>query len=174
MRGIWTLCAIGALALVVASSAALAQSAIPKPAETTGAEAPAEAPKKTAKKKPGAQKCDELFEAACKDASGCSWSGGLVKADGSPPKGECVKVSKAADKGTKDSCPVMFEALCKETKGCEWAAGAPGADGKPAPGACAFSTKKKTAAAKKPVPPPAAAPAATEPPPDAFTDQQAQ
>lgn len=175
MRGIWTVWAASVIALTLGSTAALSQSAIPKPAtETTGAEGPKETPKKSTKKKTAA-KCEELFEAACKEAQGCSWSGGLVQADGSPPKGECVKVSKAADKGTKDTCPTMFEALCKETKSCEWTAGTPGEDGKLSPGTCAFTTKKKTAAAKKPEPKaetPAAAP--TEPAPDSFTDQQEQ
>lgn len=174
-------------------SGALAQDAevppaaeMPAAAEAPAAEAPAAPPAASAIPKPAAEKkpakktakkavsCDGLFEAACKEAEpNCSWSGGLMKADGTPPKGECVKVSKSADKGTKTSCPTMFEALCKETAGCEWTVGQPGADGKMPPGACAFTGKKKSAAAvKKPAPTPAAAP--KEPAPDAFTDQQAQ
>lgn len=175
MRALVSVFASLTMALIFSAASASAQSAIPKPAE--GGEAAAAAPaapaaKKTAKKKTPV-KCDGLFEGACKEASGCSWSGGLVKADGSPPKGECVKVSKTADKGTKDSCPTMFEALCKETAGCAWGDGAPGADGKPGAGSCSFAGKaKKTATAKKEAPPAAAAQATPEPAPDAFTDQQ--
>jgi hypothetical protein len=110
-------------------------SAIPKPA------AESKPAKKTAKKKVS---CDGLFEAACKETEGCSWSGGLAKADGSPPKGDCAKVDKTASKGSKTSCPTMFEALCKETSG----------------------KASKAAPAKK------AAAAAPSPAPDAFTDQQ--
>jgi hypothetical protein len=133
-------------------------SAIPKPA------AESKPAKKTAKKKVS---CDGLFEAACKETEGCSWSGGLAKADGSPPKGDCAKVDKTASKGSKTSCPTMFEALCKETSGCAWTPGAPGEDGKPVPGSCAFAGKaSKAAPAKK------AAAAAPSPAPDAFTDQQ--
>lgn len=141
-------------------------SAIPKPADAQAAKP------KPSKKTQKAAACDGLFEVACKEAKHCTWSGGLAKADGTAPKAECVKVSKSANKGTKDSCPSMFEALCKETKGCAWTAGTPAAEGQAATaGSCTFEgkSKKKTAAA-----PPAAPPPPKEPPPDTFTDQSAQ
>lgn len=156
------------MALICSTTIVAAQSAIPKAAEPQDAKQ--ETPKKAAKTSK-AVKCDGLFEAACKETAACSWSGGLAKADGSPPKGDCAKVDKTASKGSKTSCPTMFEALCKETLGCAWTPGAPGEDGKPVPGSCAFAGKaSKAAPAKKAA---AATPAAApEPAPDAFTDQQ--
>jgi len=148
-----------------ASESAAAPSAIPKPAPGEAAPKPA---RKTAKK--GKVSCEGLFEAACKEASGCAWSGGLAKADGSQPTAECVKVDKATAKGTKDSCPAMFEALCKETAGCAWSPGTAAAENQPATsGSCTYEGKAKKKTADKSAP---AAP--KEPAPDAFTDQSAQ
>ncbi len=180
MRSIVAL-ALVAFSLGTAAPPVLGQGApaaeMPAAQEAPAASPPANAiPKPAAEKKPAkntAKKkvsCDGLFEAACKEATGCSWSA-MARADGSPPKGECAKVDKTAAKGSKDSCPTMFEALCKETSGCAWTPGAPGEDGKPVPGACAYAGKAskaataKKAAAATPEPP-------REPPPDAFTDQQ--